>query len=92
VGGDFVRQYASRFWRRGSRVLQVPSAKCVDRGAHRPGDSQPGKREWIIPISRRVNDKNGQFQGVLMAGIKMSYFDQFFKSFSIDDNGSMFLG
>jgi diguanylate cyclase (GGDEF)-like protein len=48
--------------------------------------------EWIIPVSKRVNDKNGQFQGVLLAGIKMSYFDQFFKSFSIDDNGSMFLG
>jgi diguanylate cyclase (GGDEF)-like protein len=48
--------------------------------------------EWIIPISRRVNDKNGNFQGVLLAGIKMAYFDQFFKSFSIDDNGSMFLG
>jgi diguanylate cyclase (GGDEF)-like protein len=39
-----------------------------------------------------VNDKNGNFQGVLLAGIKMAYFDQFFKSFSIDDNGSMFLG
>lgn len=26
-----------------------------------------------------------------MAGIKMSYFDQFFKSFSLDDDGSMFL-
>ncbi|EJM56967.1 sensor domain-containing diguanylate cyclase [Pseudomonas sp. GM48] len=48
--------------------------------------------EWIIPISKRVNDKNGHFQGVLLAGIKMSYFDQFFKSFSLDDNGSMFLG
>jgi diguanylate cyclase (GGDEF)-like protein len=48
--------------------------------------------EWIIPISKRVNDKNGNFQGVLLAGIKMAYFDQFFKSFSIDDNGSMFLG
>jgi diguanylate cyclase (GGDEF)-like protein len=48
--------------------------------------------EWIIPVSKRVNDKNGNFQGVLLAGIKMSYFDQFFKSFSIDDNGSMFLG
>lgn len=48
--------------------------------------------EWIIPVSKRINDKNGQFQGVLLAGIKMSYFDQFFKSFSIDDNGSMFLG
>ena len=48
--------------------------------------------EWIIPISKRVNDRNGHFQGVLLAGIKMSYFDQFFKSFSLDDNGSMFLG
>ncbi|MHC8285383.1 sensor domain-containing diguanylate cyclase [Pseudomonas sp. XS1P51] len=47
--------------------------------------------EWIIPISKRVNDKNGKFQGVLLAGIKMAYFDQFFKSFSLDDNGSMFL-
>lgn len=47
--------------------------------------------EWIIPISKRVNDRLGNFQGVLMAGIKMSYFDQFFKSFSIDDNGTMFL-
>ncbi|WP_095060987.1 GGDEF domain-containing protein [Pseudomonas sp. Irchel s3f7] len=47
--------------------------------------------EWIIPISKRINDKNGHFQGVLMAGIKMSYFDQFFKSFSLDDKGSMFL-
>ncbi|MCK1792307.1 sensor domain-containing diguanylate cyclase [Pseudomonas violetae] len=47
--------------------------------------------EWIIPLSKRVNDRNGKFAGVLLAGIKMSYFDQFFKSFSIDDNGSMFL-
>ncbi|MFW9081263.1 sensor domain-containing diguanylate cyclase [Pseudomonas sp. P2757] len=47
--------------------------------------------EWIIPISKRVNDRLGNFQGVLMAGIKMSYFDQFFKSFSLDDNGTMFL-
>ena len=47
--------------------------------------------EWIIPISKRVNDRKGQFQGVLLAGIKMSYFEQFFKGFSIDDNGAMFL-
>ena len=47
--------------------------------------------EWIIPVSKRVNDQNGEFQGILLAGIKMSYFDQFFKSFSIDDDGSMFL-
>lgn len=47
--------------------------------------------EWIIPVSRRVNDRAGNFQGVLLAGIKMTYFDEFFKSFSIDGDGSMFL-
>lgn len=47
--------------------------------------------EWIIPLSRRLNDKNGNFKGVLLAGIKLEYFDQFFKSFSIDDSGIMFL-
>ena len=47
--------------------------------------------EWIIPLSRRVNGPNGEFQGVLLAGIKMSYFDQFFKSFNLDNNGQMFL-
>ena len=48
--------------------------------------------EWIIPISKRVNDRAGNFQGVLLAGIKMSYFEQFFKSFSLDENGIMFIG
>jgi diguanylate cyclase (GGDEF)-like protein len=48
--------------------------------------------EWIIPISKRVNDHAGNFQGVLLAGIKMSYFDRFFESFSLDDQGIMFLG
>ncbi|MEO6678016.1 MAG: diguanylate cyclase [Pseudomonas sp.] len=47
--------------------------------------------EWIIPVTKRVNDKDGNFQGVLLAGIKMAYFDQFFKSFNIDEHGSMFL-
>ncbi len=47
--------------------------------------------EWIIPVSKRVNDRNGNFKGVLLAGIKLSYFDQFFKSFSLDENGSIAL-
>ncbi|QTT89903.1 sensor domain-containing diguanylate cyclase [Pseudomonas chlororaphis] len=47
--------------------------------------------EWIIPLSRRLNDRQGNFEGVLMAGIRLAYFDQFFKSFDIDDNGTMFL-
>ncbi|TWC15670.1 MULTISPECIES: GGDEF domain-containing protein [unclassified Pseudomonas] len=47
--------------------------------------------DWIIPVSRRVNDQDGNFQGVLLAGIKMSYFDSFFRSFSLDDQGEMAL-
>ncbi|CAN1600162.1 sensor domain-containing diguanylate cyclase [Pseudomonas mediterranea] len=47
--------------------------------------------DWIIPVSRRVNDQHGKFQGVLLAGIKMSYFDKFFRSFSLDDKGEMAL-
>ncbi|MCB2255215.1 sensor domain-containing diguanylate cyclase [Pseudomonas chlororaphis] len=47
--------------------------------------------EWIIPLSRRLNDKQGNFVGVLLAGIKLAYFDQFFKSFDIGTNGTMFL-
>lgn len=47
--------------------------------------------EWIIPLSRRINGPQGEFQGVLMAGIRMAYFDRFFKSFSIDDQALMFL-
>lgn len=47
--------------------------------------------EWIIPVSRRLNDQDGNFKGVLLAGIKMSYFDRFFKSFSLDDKGEMTL-
>ena len=47
--------------------------------------------QWIIPVSRRVNDKDGNFQGVLMAGIKMGYFDKFFRSFSLDEKSEMTL-
>ncbi|WP_323055230.1 sensor domain-containing diguanylate cyclase [Pseudomonas mandelii] len=47
--------------------------------------------EWIIPFTRRVNDGDGQFKGVVLATIKMTYFDQFFSKFSIDDNGAIFL-
>lgn len=47
--------------------------------------------EWVVPISRRVNDREGHFEGVVLAAIKMSYFDAFFEGFDIDKNGVMFL-
>ncbi|WP_397452401.1 diguanylate cyclase [Pseudomonas sp. NA-150] len=47
--------------------------------------------DWIIPISRRVNDKNGDFDGVVLATLNMKYFDRFFDSFSMDHKGAIFL-
>ncbi|MDB6145053.1 MAG: diguanylate cyclase [Pseudomonas sp.] len=47
--------------------------------------------EWVIPISRRVNDKDGQFDGVVLATLSMKYFDRFFDSFSMDHKGAIFL-
>jgi diguanylate cyclase (GGDEF)-like protein len=47
--------------------------------------------EWIIPLSRRINDSEGHFKGVVLATIKMAYFDKFFSTFSIDRKGAIFL-
>lgn len=46
---------------------------------------------WIIPISRRVNDAQGNFSGVVLATLNMKYFDEFFDSFNMDDKGAIFL-
>ncbi|WP_426143242.1 sensor domain-containing diguanylate cyclase [Pseudomonas sp. DWP3-1-2] len=47
--------------------------------------------EWVIPISRRINNAQGEFEGVVLAALNMSYFDEFFKGFDIDEHGAMLL-
>ncbi|HEX8591998.1 MAG TPA: sensor domain-containing diguanylate cyclase [Pseudomonas sp.] len=47
--------------------------------------------EWIIPITRRLNNAQGEFDGVVLAAIKLSYFDDFFTGFNIDADGAMLL-
>lgn len=46
---------------------------------------------WIIPISRRFNKPDGSFGGIVLATVKMSYFQQFYDSFKLDDEGAIFL-
>ncbi len=43
--------------------------------------------DWIIPISRRVNDSMGHFAGVVLATIELAYFDRFFDRFDIGQRG-----
>jgi len=47
--------------------------------------------DWVIPVSRRLNDKQGQFDGVVLATLNMKYFDRFFEGFNIDRQGAIFL-
>jgi len=47
--------------------------------------------DWVIPFSRRVNDAQGHFKGVVLAAIKMQYFDDFFRGFNIDADGAMLI-
>lgn len=47
--------------------------------------------DLIIPISRRLNNPDGSFAGVLLGTIKVSYFVDYYGDFKIDDKGALFL-
>lgn len=47
--------------------------------------------EWIIPVSRRVNDSEGNFAGVVVATLELAYFDRFFERFDIGKKGVLTL-
>lgn len=45
----------------------------------------------IIPISRRLDNPDGSFAGVVLATIPVSYFESFFNRLSLDEKGVIFL-
>lgn len=47
--------------------------------------------EHIIPVSRRLNNPDGSFAGVLLGTIKVSYFIDYYGDFKIDDRGVLVL-
>lgn len=47
--------------------------------------------DWIIPLSRRVNDSAGNFAGVVLTTIELGYFDRFFDRFDIGKRGVLTL-
>ncbi|HWZ49350.1 MAG TPA: sensor domain-containing diguanylate cyclase [Herbaspirillum sp.] len=46
---------------------------------------------WVIPISRRLNDANGNFAGVVLATIRLDYFNDFYAEYDIGHDGSILL-
>ncbi len=47
--------------------------------------------EWIVTVSRRFNHRDGSFAGVALATISMDYFQRFYSSFDIGEQGAIVL-
>lgn len=61
----------------------------------RPYIGQPvpslSRGEWIITVTRRVEHPDGSFAGVAVAAIDLQHFKQFYDSFDIGAQGTIFL-
>jgi diguanylate cyclase (GGDEF)-like protein len=47
--------------------------------------------EWIITISHRIDHPDGSFAGVALAAVNLQHFKQFYDSFDIGAQGTIFL-
>ncbi len=47
--------------------------------------------ELIIPVSRRLEDRDGRFAGVLLATIRLQYFVDYYERFKLDARGAITL-
>jgi diguanylate cyclase (GGDEF)-like protein len=47
--------------------------------------------EWVIPLSRRLDDAGGRFAGVIAATISINYFSDYYDSFDIGKDGAILI-
>jgi diguanylate cyclase (GGDEF)-like protein len=45
--------------------------------------------EWIITLSRRWNDRDGNFAGIVLATIPVKYFEQYYNRFAVGERGAV---
>lgn len=45
--------------------------------------------DWIIPVSRRLEDAQGNFAGVALATVSIDYLKQFYATFDVREHGSI---
>lgn len=48
-------------------------------------------RDWIIPVSMRIDDAQGQFNGVALATFKVNFFEKIYDDLSIGSTGTVLL-
>jgi signal transduction histidine kinase len=49
----------------------------------------PGASWWTIFLAHRLNGPNGEFVGLVVGGVDMRYFENFFRAISLDSGSSM---
>jgi diguanylate cyclase (GGDEF)-like protein len=87
-----------------SRTLNPPRLNLADRDYFRAHKDNPAiglyisdpqiarlTGRWFIGVSRRLSHSDGSFAGVVMASLRLSYFQQLFKSVAIGANGNVTL-
>jgi diguanylate cyclase (GGDEF)-like protein len=47
--------------------------------------------DWIIPLTRRLDDANGQFAGVVAASVRVKYFAAYYATYDIGKDGAILL-
>ncbi|WP_052659141.1 sensor domain-containing diguanylate cyclase [Pseudomonas sp. LFM046] len=47
--------------------------------------------DWVLPVSRRFNGKDGHFAGVVVATIRIAHFRDFYKLFDVGHEGSILM-
>jgi len=65
--------------------------QSADPGIHigRPIRGRINDNGWRITFSRRVSRANGSFDGVVVGGMRLAYFDQLFAPLEIGQHGSI---
>ena len=46
---------------------------------------------WVLPVSRRLDNPDGSFAGVALATVRIDFFREFYDSFDIGKNGTIFI-
>ena len=82
----------------------LPMASNINRDYFQHHLRHPGKKayigppirsrtttDWIVTVSKRIDNRDGSFAGVAVAAISMEYFRKFHEDFDIGQHGVMFV-
>jgi diguanylate cyclase (GGDEF)-like protein len=47
--------------------------------------------DWIIPLSRRLNDADGRFSGIVLATMSINYFAAYYATYDIGKDGAILI-